>query len=270
MRLKNIKSFILFTLLLSACKSDVKPEITVIKSENQTDIIIFDNANDIEDKNLKKVPSYISGKLASYSSYEAVTHGETVATVGIKTTQTIDAKAIKSEYSYLINTSESSFVKCYHEAYFYNHEALYKEKESGSLTNVVIDEYLNNFGCYPLDNTLEGYLISEDSIVNVTRVESETENYKFKIIFDNEKSTNNVKIQMKKFGNLGDFPSFSYIEMVVEVTEDFTLISNKLHAEYKAKKLVNTDCVQDYLVTYSNYNENIEVPNLDSVKSLFH
>ncbi len=58
--------------------------------------------------------------------------------------------------------------------------------------------------------------------------------------------------------------------MTLTFGEDFTLSTIALHSKYKAKKFLTTDCEQNYLVTYSNYNENIEVPNLDSVKNLFN
>ena len=75
---------------------------------------------------------------------------------------------------------------------------------------------------------------------------------------------------MKKSGGLDDYPTFSLIEMNLKIYSDFTLVSIELHSEYKAKKLINTDCKQNYTVTFSNYGENIEVPNLDSVKNLFN
>ena len=98
----------------------------------------------------------------------------------------------------------------------------------------------------------------------------ENTTYVFKVVFDNDKATNNVKIQMKKFGGLGDYPSFSLIEMDLTINGDFTLQKIDLRSKYKAKKVVTTDCEQNYTVTYSNYNENIDVPNLDSVKPLFN
>ena len=58
--------------------------------------------------------------------------------------------------------------------------------------------------------------------------------------------------------------------MTLTFGEDFTLSTIALLSKYKAKKFLTTDCEQYYLVTYSNYNENIEVPNLDSVKNLFN
>ena len=58
--------------------------------------------------------------------------------------------------------------------------------------------------------------------------------------------------------------------MSLVISNDFTLSNIYLHSKYEAKKVLKTNCEQSYGVTFSNYNEAIEVPNLESVKGLFN
>ena len=241
------------------------------ESEAPIDVIIPDTQEgEIEEKDYKKIPSYLYSKMTTYSSYQSVTKGQTLSDfLGSKITQSIDATAIKGEYSYMKNESKG-MVNTVHEAYYKNQKAVYRDKNSGDFSKSSIEDYLNIYGTYPFDTSIEGYLINEDSIKSVEKISHENSTYIFKVIFDEEKSTNNVKIQMKKFGGLDEYPVFSLIEMTFTFSEDFTLKTIDLHSKYKAKKIFSTDCEQTYTVTYSRYNEAIELPDLDSVKDLFN
>ena len=217
-----------------------------------------------------KVPALVYSKLASYKSYKAVTSGTTVAKLwGIPVNQTIDVTVLKSDFSYLRNESKGT-VNTVHEAYYHDSKAVYRDKESADFTVKTLDEYLQIYGTYPFDKGVEGYLINNDAVKSVTKGESSDSNLVYNLEFDPEKSTNNVKIQMQKFGGLDEYPVFSLIEMKLTVTTDFTLVKLDLHSKYTAKKVMNTDCEQNYTVSYSNYNETLEIPNLESVKALFN
>ena len=74
---------------------------------------------------------------------------------------------------------------------------------------------------------------------------------------------------MKVSGGLDDYPSFSGIKMTITVKEDFTPVTLYLEAAYTAKKIVESSCNQYYTVTYSNYNEDIEIENLEEAKEYF-
>ncbi len=61
--------------------------------------------------------------------------------------------------------------------------------------------------------------------------------------------------------------------MTITVQDDFTPISIDFTSHYSAKKQVifemNVECDQNYKVTFSKFNEEIEIPNLDQVKDKF-
>ena len=231
-----------------------------IEGESTTSIFLPPTEEDFVNRYL--------AKMSSYNTYKAVTKGSTTAKVlFIETSQSIDVTLIKSEYSYLLNESHSSFVNTVHKAYFHNNNVVYKDNDNEYKLDALSD-YLNTYGVYPFDPTIEGYICSDTSITSVEKLEVET-GYAFKISFDVEKATSNVRIQMKAFGGLDDYPSFHSINISVYTKDDLTPDYLEVNAEYNAKKGIDSACVQNYKVTFSNFDEEIDVPNLTDIKSQF-
>lgn len=264
---RRLLILILIPFALTGCK---KKDDKNRESDAPIDVDTSTSIFDIEEKDYKLIPSFIYAKLNENYSFKSVTSGHTVSSSIIKVDQSINTVVIKNEYGYTKNESHSNIVNTVHEAYYKDNKVVYREKDSGDFVSSSLDEYLTTYGSYPFDTGIEGYSIGVDSILSVTKVSQEDSTYVFKAIFDNDKATNNVKIQMKKFGGLDDYPTFSLIEMTFTINSDYTLQKIDLHSKYTAKKVLNTNCEQNYTVTYSNYNENIEVPNLDLVKPLFN
>ncbi|MBO4286333.1 MAG: hypothetical protein J5880_03250, partial [Bacilli bacterium] len=185
-------------------------------------------------------------------------------------TQEINVTTIKNgEYSYLYNSSESSMYSSMHEAYYHNDKALYKDKGDEDYTLTDLTTYLKTYGTYPFGNSIEGYKVTGEAITSVTKTSSDNDTYTFTLVFDVNKATNNVKIQMKRFGGLDNYPSFKSISISITVKDDYTPVKLELASSYSVKKIIPVNCDQKHTVTYSNFNEEIEIPNLDSVKPLF-
>lgn len=224
--------------------------------------------SELSEEEYKDFPVYFVKKLNSYDSFMLETNGKTTS-LGIE--QSIETLAIKGEYSYLKNESHSTFVNTVHTAYY--HHDLAVASDGGDYSKYTLEDYLDKYGIYPFDNAIEGYTINEGSILSIKKVDSEN-NYTFELEFDIEKSTNNVKIQMREFGSLIDYPSFNSIKMKIEVKDDFTPVSLELNSKYLATKRVlfemTVECEQYYVVTYSRFNEQIEIPNLEEIKEKFN
>jgi len=267
MNKRNIVILLMIPFALMGCN---KKDTQTRESEAPIEVDITTPIDEVKEEDYKKIPTYIYSKLSEYSTYKLVTKGQTVSTSIIKVTQSIDVTSIKGEYSYMKNESHSNLVNTVHEAYYHNETAIYRDSESGDFTKSSLDDYLNTYGTYPFDSSIEGYSIKEENIKSVTKVSEQDEKYTFKVVFDEEKSTNNVKIQMKKFGGLDKYPSFSLVEMNLTIDADFTLRNIDLHTKYSAKKVLTTQCEQNYTVTFTNFNETIEIPNLEAVKGQFN
>ena len=207
-------------------------------------------------------------KLSSFTSYQSVTKGSTKSKAFIiETTQSIDVTSIKGEYNYLKNESHGA-VDTVHEAYFHDGNALVQNKDEAAFSKLSMKEYLDTYGVDPHGHNIEGYSIAEGAITSISKEEGE--GYAYTLAFDVEKATTNVRIQMKTFGHLDDYPSFSSIHITIAVKEDFTPITYTVKASYKAKLFMESDCDQEYTVTFSQFDEKIEVPNLETIKSNYN
>jgi len=208
------------------------------------------------------ITSYME-KLSSLASYKSVTKGTTKAKVlFIETTQTIDVTSIKSEYRYLKNESHGA-VDTVHEAYFHDDATLVKNLGEEKYSPKTLEEYLSAYGVNPYGHNIEGYSVSKEAIVSV----EEKEGNSHLVTFDPAKATNNVRIQMKAFGGLDDYPIFSHIEILIKTDADLTPLTYNVKADYKARRFgFDSDCHQEYEVTFSEVNQSPEIPNLEQIK----
>lgn len=264
MKNRSLPLFILAATCLSGCQTQQSSREDNIKPSD----VDINSVDDINDSNINSFASAFFYKLKSYSSYKAVTEGSTHATgFLVDVTQTISATVIKGEYSYLSNESHSTMVNTSHVAYYKDNKAVYNDNGASYETSS-IEDYLAKYGTYPFDNSIEGYLLNDGVIV--TRETSDTD-YRFKVKFDKDKCTTNVKIQMRQFGGLDSDPVFTKdTVMLITVKQDLTPVTLELSSYYSATKIIETNCHQNYVVTYSNFDEIIQIPNLDEVTSYFN
>ena len=266
MNTKKIPLLILSCLVLAGCGS--APENLSREREVVVSSVETKKVSALTEAEYKDIPMYLGTRLVHLKSYQAVTKGKTTATfLFIPVDQTIDVTTIKGkEYSYMKNESHSAFVNTTHLAYYHGDHIVVKDNGAGEFTQFDKKTYLEKYGVDPFGYTIEGFSLNEDAIKAVTKEES-AEHYKFKIEFDTEKATNNMKIQMRQFGGLDDYPSFSYCSATLTLQDDFTPVSIDIESYYKAKKGAETDCHQTYTVTYSAIDQDTPIPDLDTVKS---
>ena len=281
MKKKLLFLLISTTLLATGCKNNAANKSANFLSQSKTVLTREEESieqptstlvGDLEENDYYQLPVNLVCKLYSSKSYKAITLGSSETNVPLvgDVTQKIDALAIKGEYSYFYNSSSSSTYTSEHEAFYYNDQAVYKNKNDKKYTTSSLRNYLNKYGIFPFGLSIEGYKVSRSSITSITKLPDEGDYYRFKIVFDKDKATNNVRIQMKALGDLTDYPVFSEIEMVLTIENDYTPIKIDFSAKYKSKKVVETSCHQQYTVTYSQFGETIDIPNLDNVKGLFN
>lgn len=207
-------------------------------------------------------PNYFK-RLQAYASYKAVTEGKTASTVD----QSIAVTVLKSgEYGYMKNQSDSFFVHTSHEAYYHGQQTYCRDKDA-AFALMGLETYLNTYGTYPFENSVEGYDVLGEGLVSIEKAEV-AQGHGFKITLDPKKATTNVRIQMKRFGGLDEYPSFSSIAITMSVQDDYTPIKVSVDAQYKAKMLFEADCHQTYDVTYSNFDQNLEIPGLEDAKKV--
>lgn len=274
------KVFLLSLLLLSSCSNNNESILSrITESEESSSISTTSEApleehylHELEENEYKSFYKYYYQKIASYDSYKAVTKGVTKAVVlgFINVDQSIEATVIKNkDYGYFTNVSNSTFANTEHEAYYYSDKAIYKDYGQNEYQTSSIENYLDKYGFYFYDHLIEGFIVNEETITNM-EINKEEDKYLVSLDLDIESSTNNVKIQMKEFGGLDNYPSFKSINLKLLLQDDYTPIYIALDASYDASKGMGSSCHQTYQVDFSLYNENIEIPGLEKAKELFN
>lgn len=285
--MKKILFLGLSALLLASCGGSTPSSSSVVSSSEQSSSATGlssssestssqtssgpKKASELPESEYNLFPSLYMDKVASLSSYKAITDGSSVASIlFISVTQPINVTTIKGkEYNYLHNDSKSDKAQTDHEAFFKGDKAVYKDnhKSPNDYTKSSLTEYKEVFGIYPFDKSIEGYVINQETIKSVTKVEGD--NITYKITLDPEKATVNVVKQMKVFGDLDELPRFANIYLNVTVLDDFTPVSIYLDAWYTSKKFLSADCHQTYTVTFSEIDQDITIPSIDKVENLF-
>ena len=237
---------ILVCLFLIGCK---KQELEREEEKDKSYQDLKEEDFDVSKYALEEIPYVFVEKLSRLDNYTKHTVGNTVATKIISYNQEIDnVYTADNNSKHLLTKSTSSLVKVYHEAYFKDDIIEYKEKEKDEFIEISYDDYLAMYGYLPYGYNLEGFDLSKDSIIEISKVED-----KYHLVLNGEIGSNNVKIQMKKFGNLKDYPVFSKVEMDIKMKDEFSPIEIHFYAEYEVTLalLGKTKCVQDYIVTYT-------------------
>ena len=222
-------------------------------AERTDDTETLSSINDINE-----IPYAYLRRFAEIDGYVAVTNGATVA-LGIE--QKIENRSIKKgDMYYTYAKSSSIFVKTEHTAYFYGDKAAYRDKKE-EYKVADISDYLTEYGVYPATVGIEGYIINNETVLSVAR--SEEADNTFIISLDGEKAGLRNKLQMKKHGDLADYPVFKSVALTIALNEDLSPVSVRVAAEYSVSYgfLGYVNCKQDYTVVYSEINGAVEIPS---------
>lgn len=235
------------TILLSSCgKTTSNTKTKTIDNTTTYDSEYFD-LNKYEGRDILKV--FIE-RLSTLDNYKKETNGETVAKSIIKYTQKINATYEQyKDDRHFISKSSSLIKNTYHEAYFLKDSINQKEKEDDELSSISYEDYLNDYGFLPYEPYIEGFTIDNDSIISFYLINDHT----YYLEIDGEKCGSKIKTQMKKEGELSDYPTFSKVSFEITISNDFRPIEIKYHAEYTISIAIlgSMNCVCDYTVLYT-------------------
>lgn len=248
---------LLFIFVLQSCgkKADEK----IINSKDNIEDNIYSNLSDnefnINNFDNNEIPLVLVEKISRLTNYQKESIGLTQAKVIITYNQNIhDILVVNDEEKHLITRSTSSLVKVFLEAYFNNNMVSYREKESDEFVDVTLEEYLNIYGTTPLEKTLEGFVLSKDNIISVEKMDCSDDGlYGYRITINGEVGSAGIKTQMKKCGNLDDYPEFSSVIFTITIKEDFTPVKIIQESDYIVKYPVlgKCNCHQNIEITYT-------------------
>lgn len=232
-------------LCLFGCTTDV-PDNDDNKNNDSSDIVV----NNLDAKAL--IIAYMK-KLNNIDFYESSTTGQTKAKKGFITyNQDIVSKTIKNNDQYYYESnSKSAFVNLTHKAYFSLDKVRYMHN-SDEVKEITMDEYRDNYGFTPCEESIGGYIVNEDTIISC-QSEKINGNVLIKFQLDSVKSAKNMQVQMKEFGSLSNLPTFNSISFELTLDSEEQPISLFNTAEYKISValLGEMNCVQNITTIYN-------------------
>ena len=240
---------LVLSFLICGCSRSGELEYINMDDENHSYTKLEDKDFLISNFSIDEIPYVFLEKVSRLKIYEKETIGNTIAKKVIEYNQEIHNLYISSTTEkHLTTKSTSTLANIYHEAYFKDDVVSYREKEKNEFSVISYEEYRSIYGFFPYDRLLEGFVLNEETIIEV----KELEKNKYKISIDGEKAGAYIKTQMKCFGSLSDYPSFSKVEITIYVDDNIAPISITLHEEYQVSKAIlgKMNCTQDYVVTY--------------------
>ena len=237
--------------------------LTSCNSSNESINSIKEQEKYIEDDSFKKIPLLVANRVLELDSYIQETNGNTKAKLFIGSyTQNIYSLTKKSEgviYNYSL--SKSSLVTSENSIYYYNNNVYNGEKDSFK------SFYEIHGGINPYSQTIEGFIINEDTILNVKKKENDLV---YEIAIDGELAGKYNKIQMKEYGGLKELPTYNNVLIRMYLKDDYTPIKYEVESSYNINKSIigSTTCIQKYTTTFSNINEKVNIENIDNIKQL--
>lgn len=216
----------------------------------------------------KKAVYAAIGRLSQLSTYKSESAGTSVASVAglFGYTQKTNCVFIKhGDEFYTDSNSESRFVNVKQEVFAKGGNITYRVN-GGEIVNSEAESYKNVFGVTP-DKLLSGHIFNDETIVYAELSGVNNGEYTFKVVLDKDKGNALMSKQMKEYGNLNAYPTFTD-NTVIELTlsSDYTPV----RFAYTSKYIVNVSvlgelpCVEQNEVVFSGFNEEVVIPDTEA------
>ena len=224
---------------------------------------------------IKKTPDKVDAKTAVFAtlgtldqaqSYVTEGKGKTVAQKGYITyTQNSEGYFVKhvDEY-YNRSVSTSAFVNVKHEA-FLKGANIATRKDGGEIVNNTTESYKSVYGVTP-DKLLSGHVFNQDTIIHAELVDQTDGKYTFEIILDKASGNSLLCYQMKEFGGLNGYPTFTEnTKVTLVIDQNYTPISLAYVSKYSISipVLGELDCSEDFLTTFGEFGKDNAIPDTD-------
>ena len=209
---------------------------------------------------------YTLGQLANATSYESTGTGNSIAKGSVTTyNQTTGGHFVKNgDLYYSQSTSNTSLVNVKHEALIKG-DALSYRNDNGSITGSSRADYTKIYGVAP-DKMLTGHIYNPETVTNAKLEKTENELYYFTFELDKDKAHTILKYQMKQFGDLRNYPSFTENTAVtLVINKQYRPVSLKYTSKYSVTKqiifTVTMNCTETNEITFFSFNDNTTIPD---------
>ena len=222
---------------------------------------------------------FIAGKLASRDYYHVESKSDVTATV--KVLITIEAKqTVTGSKDYqsgilvtnAISKSENAFAPSKAIQRYFGEDEVYvrdpatDNKEewdldmewSGEAPEVLNDaEYEKAYGLRASE--FSDFVINEETVLDEGTVQEKDGVYTLTLSLDPDTAPAYYVNQMVTMGDLDEAPDFSKLNITVEFTADWTVLSVRTEEEYTSKKGVTASCAGGSTITYSYDKADVDI-----------
>lgn len=215
---------------------------------------IFDGVSDVEIleqsiKNLEKEENYFIEATGKTKAKAFITYTQNTKTL---------LYYMNGKFYNKID-STSALVDHHHELLCQEDIIKYYDSSQKEVLTKTIAEYRSEFGKVPNKRDIFNYRMETDAIISSSR-NFQNDKYEITYNIDPEKIGDDLKIQMKAFGDLNENPIFNAITLIIEVDEEGKLLKFKNIEKYSIVKNVlgkpvTMPCTQELesIVYYNNY-----------------
>lgn len=250
------------SVMLAGCNNSKVPEVK--KGEDT----IVKNLTSTPDKYDAETSIFASlGKLDNYKTYKKESNGKTTTNKdGNNYIQETSCSFIKNDNEYYTDsTSKSNYIDIEHESFYKNNKVAYRDKSNQEILNTTYDNYQEIYGVTPI-KLLSGQIFNQETIINAKLISKNNNEYTYFITLDKTLSNALLVYQMKKFGNLDNYPVFTNdTEFTLTMKNDFTPISYSYIAKYNisSANLGELECVEELNASFSKFNEQVAIPDTE-------
>lgn len=217
-----------------------------------------------------EIIDFLTSNLANEKNYLKSTIGTSKTLSGFSVEQEIENNTyVYPEYVYAHYSSDSTVVTFNHKALLYNDIVNYSH--AGKLsTKWYLDtnknDYKKQYGILADSVNFTGYVINEETVLD-SKYSFEDDCFIFEYNLDLNLSCEDMKVQMKEFGGLVSLPEFEEIKVTIYLDYEFNILKIQTNEIYNTVKkvIVNVDTKleQNLITTFTKFEDNVNLPNLD-------
>ena len=127
------------------------------------------------------------------------------------------------------------------------------------------DTFINKFGYVP--NNMTSYVLTDETIISAEFLGEENGIYSFIYNLDTEKSTTNLRLEMRTMAGNDSLPEFEKASIIVRMNKDWLVTEVTTNSVYQVDMLGGVTCTESVTEVFSNFNKGVQIPNVEFYRS---
>ncbi len=256
---------------------ETTPDVETITNQASTMLKPPTDGSVPTDYDAKTNVYYAIYAMNSLNSFTTESYGETVTKVAlVSVSQKIKgSRVVNNGEVYKENVSHSSFKSVGSRTFVKGENYVVHNANNVSSIEEVAweqtanriskDSYLESFGYVP--NSITGYLLTDETILSAEFLGEENGIYSFYYDLDTEKSTGRLSLEMRTMAGSTSMPLFDKASITVRMNKDWQVTEVVTSSIYSVNLLGGVTCTESVTEKFSNYNQGVQVPNVEFYNS---